>query len=254
LKELAPRDIVARAIVSEIKRRDVPCVFLDVTHLDPDMLRSHFPTVYEKCLSVGIDITREPIPIVPAQHYQCGGVVTDLDGRTNIERLYAAGEVACTGVHGANRLASNSLLEAMVFGFRAACHTLDSVNLLLPGNSPLPQNQVSPDVEAAPSEADVTRMREEIQHTMQRYAGIVRTTSELQYCRQEIAKSLSVLNRWAELNPQTLVTFWETRNMAQVGWLIVESALHRKESRGLHYILDYPEPVETENHDTVLKS
>ncbi|MCS6776297.1 MAG: L-aspartate oxidase [Chloroherpetonaceae bacterium] len=248
LRELAPRDVVARAIVNEIKRRDVPCVYLDVTHLDPVRLRTHFPTVYERCLSVGIDITREPIPIVPAQHYQCGGVVTDLDGATDIPRLYAAGEVACTGVHGANRLASNSLLEAMVFGYRAAQHTLRMAQELPPlqGGAPEPDSDIS---EAGEKKRNVTQIREQIQKTMQRNAGIVRCVADLQRCLRELEEIQTELEAMSE--PYS-VEYWETRNTAQVAWLIVRSALMRRESRGLHYVLDYPEPVEAERHDTVL--
>ncbi len=244
LAELAPRDIVARAIVSEMKRRDVPCVYLDVTHVNGDFLRAHFPTVYERCLSVGIDITRDPIPVVPAQHYQCGGVVTDLDGATVLPRLYAAGEVACTGVHGANRLASNSLLEAMVFAYRAACHTLACIR----SGPPLPAIAApvgEPDLPASPS--NLTAAREHIQREMQRNVGIVRTTAELETTRVFLKTQLQTLPP-----APTTVEGHETRNIAQVGLLIVESALLRHESRGLHYILDYPETLESERRDTVL--
>ncbi|HZP82657.1 MAG TPA: L-aspartate oxidase [Chthonomonadaceae bacterium] len=245
-RELAPRDIVARAIVSEMKRRSVPCVYLDVTHLKPDFLKSHFPTIYERCLSVGIDITKEPIPIVPAQHYQCGGVQTDLDGATNIARLYAAGEVACTGVHGANRLASNSLLEAMVFGYRAAQHTLACASTpLLPGGSAQTE---PPRTDGSASAAWSQNLRERAQRAMQQNVGIVRTTADLKQAQGEL---LAVLDQMEE-EPGASVEAWETLNIAQVGWLIVECALRRHESRGLHYILDYPEPVESERHDTVL--
>jgi L-aspartate oxidase len=246
LGALAPRDIVARAIVSEMKRRDVPCVYLDVTHLDPDFLKSHFPTIYERCRSVGIDITRQPIPIVPAQHYQCGGVVTDLDGATPIARLYAAGEVACTGVHGANRLASNSLLEAMVFGYRAARHTLTHATTPppqgMPSLSPLP----TPDSDCANR---IEMLRTQARQIMQRYVGIVRTTAELQQAQAELESILVQL----AAEPGSSVEAWEARNIVQVGWLIVRSALQRHESRGLHYSLDYPEPVESERHDTLLE-
>ncbi|HZO90591.1 MAG TPA: L-aspartate oxidase [Chthonomonadaceae bacterium] len=247
LAELAPRDIVARAIVSEMKRRNAPCVYLDVTHLDPELLKSHFPTVYERCLSVGIDITRQPIPVTPAQHYQCGGIVTDLDGATNIARLYAAGEVACTGVHGANRLASNSLLEALVFGYRAAKHTIAHASAALPADGravslPFPSETPAPDRE------EIGRLRTTVQETMQRYVGIVRTTAELQRAQETVGSAL----RQLEGALGTSVEAWEARNIAQVGLLIIRCALHRHESRGLHFTLDYPEPVESERHDTVL--
>lgn len=245
LKELAPRDIVARAIVSEMKRKEVPCVFLNVTHLDPDFLKSHFPTVYERCLSVGIDITREPIPIVPAQHYQCGGVVTDLNGATRLHRLYAAGEVAFTGVHGANRLASNSLLEAMVFGHRAALDALERYRTQ-------PQEMSNRcELEAAallPNE--IHALKERIQRRMQRYVGIVRTTAELLETRQALREWSSQLSSPLPGQVEAL----EARNMAQVGLLIVESALRRHESRGLHFILDYPDRVSAECHDTLLRA
>jgi L-aspartate oxidase len=242
LGALAPRDIVARAIVSEMKRRDVPCVYLDVTHLDPEFLREHFPTVYERCLSVGIDITQQPIPIVPAQHYQCGGVVTDLEGCTNIARLYAAGEVACTGVHGANRLASNSLLEAMVYGYRAALHTLEHQRDTPPEGMPC-----RCDDPVSLSEDVIDPLWKSIRRLMQRNVGIVRTTAELEKTRKELAQIREALGQ----EPDT-VAAWETKNIATVGSLIVESALRRHESRGLHFILDYPELVEAERHDTIL--
>jgi L-aspartate oxidase len=249
LAELAPRDVVARAIVSEMRRRNVPCVYLDATHLNPEFLKAHFPTIYERCLSVGIDITREPIPVVPAQHYQCGGVVTDLDGATNIARLYAAGEVACTGVHGANRLASNSLLEAMVFGYRAARHTVEAVAAPLPAHtrSVAPKHERPSDLEID-TPATTGALRAEVQQTMQHRVGIVRTTADLEQARCELENILQAL----DARSGTTVEAWEAGNIAQVGLLIVECALRRHESRGLHFTLDYPEPVESERHDTVL--
>ena len=257
LRELAPRDIVARAIVAEMKRRDVPCVYLNVTHLPAEMLRSHFPTVYERCLSVGIDITTTPIPIVPAQHYQCGGVVTDLDGATNIARLYAAGEVACTGVHGANRLASNSLLEAMVYGYRAAARTLseretgrqgdgetgsagvETVCLLAGGNNGSGEGL---------SAEMVAGVRDKIIRTMQQDVGIMRSTEELTLAQNTLRECLGILSGAA----LTDVAAWEAFNIAQVGALIIYSALRRHESRGLHYTTDYPETLDRERHDTLL--
>ncbi len=251
LGDLAPRDIVARAIVSEIHRREVPCVYLDATHLDPDFLKSHFPTVYERCLSVGIDITKEPIPIVPAQHYQCGGVITDLDGATGIDRLYAAGEVACTGVHGANRLASNSLLEALVIGYRAATHTLlyyvkTSSFRGLGENEPVTTVGYARGAETV---SGATKIVKQAQKIMQRYVGIVRTTAELLQAQSE----LNCLQSELSFQNDASVSAWEARNCLQVGALIIESALIRHESRGLHYTLDYPETLESQKHDTVLQ-
>ncbi len=245
LKELAPRDIVARAIESEIKRRGVECVYLDATGLDSEMLASHFPTVMERCRSVDIDITRDYIPIVPAQHYQCGGVVTDLNGSTSIARLYAAGEVACTGVHGANRLASNSLLEAMVFGKRAAIHAL----------------------KCADTEPSITGLREferdanptttvesqaiwnEVRDIMQRSAGIVRSTDSMLAATESVNSNLSKLN----VHGGTIETY-EARNAIQTAQLILKSAIMRHESRGLHFTVDYPESVESELHDTIIEN
>jgi L-aspartate oxidase len=247
LAELAPRDIVARAIVSEMRRLNAPCVYLDATQIDHELLRTHFPTVYERCLSVGIDITKVPIPIVPAQHYQCGGVLTDLDGTTPIQSLYAAGEVACTGVHGANRLASNSLLEAMVFGRRAANHVLTSCP------SPHIDLQLSEvDYEGMdepePPTVDIATLGDRVKRIMQQHVGIVRSTAELEAAAEDLRGIVTTLLTSA----LATVEDWETLNIAQVGLLIVESALCRHESRGLHYIIDYPETLESERHDTVL--
>jgi L-aspartate oxidase len=245
LAELAPRDIVARAIVSEMRRKDVDCVYLDATHIDPEILKTHFPTVYQRCLSVGIDLSREWIPIVPAQHYQCGGVMTDLHGATSIPRLYAAGEVACTGVHGANRLASNSLLEAMVFGHRAAGASLEACSKPIEG-APPPQERRLPDGKEDTEACEALRI--ELQQLMQRYVGIVRETTELEKTQARLIEIERSLN---DLHPG-METF-EARNMAQVAQLIVASALRRHESRGLHYILDYPELSPDERHDTVMR-
>ena len=259
LRELAPRDIVARAIVTEMKRRNVPCVYLNVTHINEAFLRSHFPTVYERCLSVGIDITKEPVPIVPAQHYQCGGVVTDLNGATNLPRLYAAGEVACTGVHGANRLASNSLLEAMVFGYRAAQHTLEEEGKREKGKGKREESREEKTIQTSDSAiqnadalsgAEIAHIRERVVRAMQMDVGIMRSTAELTLAQNTLRDCLQALGA----TPPHTVEAWETRNIAQVGTLIVESALRRHESRGLHYTLDYPETLESERHDTILSA
>ena len=243
--ELAPRDIVARAIVSEMKRKEVPCVYLDATHIDHGLLKSHFPTVFERCRAVGIDITQTPIPITPAQHYQCGGVKTDLMGRTGVEGLYAAGEVACTGVHGANRLASNSLLEAMVFGYRAA---EDSLQLVKRPYNHVETEPEQPVLHASGHHANTDAAVAAVREVMQRNVGIVRTTQELIDAEKTVAAAEAQIAGFDPLNPDS----WEAANIALVGKLIIQSALLRKESRGLHYTTDYPEQREDERHDSVL--
>jgi len=237
---LAPRDVVARAIDAELKKSGDECVYLDVTHLDPDRLKSRFPNIYEKCLSVGIDITKDWIPIVPAAHYSCGGVLTDVNARTSIDRLYACGEVACTGVHGANRLASNSLLEALVFAHRGAA---DSQRLMAdwvrhggPDLPDFPNERHTQDV----SPKAVSELTERIRCAMWAYVGIVRTNERLEKARADIgdiASQVEKLYASGKLSRELL----ELRNLATVAGLIVESAMSRKESRGLHYNLDYPE-------------
>ncbi len=245
LAELAPRDIVARAIVREMQIHDVPCVYLDVTHLDPEMLKTHFPTVYERCLSVGIDICQQPIPIVPAQHYQCGGVQTDMNGFTGIDRLYAAGEVTCTGVHGANRLASNSLLEAMVFGYRAA---IQSRNDTTPLNSlPFPEVTLPPVSQSNPDQ--MVECVTSIKAVMQKQVGILRTTHDLLDAQSKVSSSRDLLQKLSKVNAD----IFEACNIAEVALLIIESAIKRHESRGLHYVQDYPDSLDTEKHDTLLK-
>ena len=245
LKELAPRDIVARAIVSEMKLRNAECVYLDATHISPDVLADHFPTVSQKCLEVGIDVTREPIPIVPAQHYQCGGVVTGLQGETAIRGLYAAGEVACTGVHGANRLASNSLLEAMVFGRRAVLHALmdctaTATTMQTWGKSSKTSSEPLDDEEALAAHHCVQRI-------MHRSAGIVRSTAEMEAALRKVDGCLDVFHG------HTLsASACEARNAITVAALILRSALTRLESRGLHYTVDYPERSAESPRDTVL--
>ncbi|MCS7066665.1 MAG: FAD-binding protein, partial [Fimbriimonadales bacterium] len=242
--ELAPRDIVARAIDAELKKTGDPFVYLDISHRNPAFIKQRFPTIYQRCLEHGIDITREPIPVVPAAHYVCGGVWTDLWGRTTIKRLYACGEVACTGVHGANRLASNSLLEALVFAERAAQHA--STRLYEPPPTP-PLNPS--DLADLPELADLTdlsepfdwaEMRLRIRRLMHSKVGIVRQVKRLRQAQAELSDSIARIEAHHRRQPPSVLAS-ETRNIATCAQLIIECALRRCESRGLHSLLDYPD-------------
>jgi L-aspartate oxidase len=249
-KELAPRDIVARSIDAEMKRRGDDCAFLDMTHLPKSFLIEHFPNIYATCKEFGIDMAVQPIPVVPAAHYQCGGVVTDLVGRTSLPRLYAIGEVSCTGLHGANRLASNSLLEGLVFGRRAALRAVDE---LADASGPAPElPEWNPGDALAPEEGVVVAHNwDEVRRLMWNYVGIVRTMKRLDRARTRIRMLRDEIREYYwqyRLTPDLV----ELRNLADVALLIVECARQRKESRGLHYLLDHPAPDERWVRDTVL--
>jgi L-aspartate oxidase len=234
---LAPRDIVARAIDDEMKRSGAACVYLDITRKSEEFLRGRFPNIFGHCESLGINIARQPIPVVPAAHYQCGGVMVNPDGATSLAGLYAVGEVACTGLHGANRLASNSLLEALVLAHRSSV----AIGGLLPGIRPVADLPAWEEGEASdPDElVIVTHNWKEIRQIMWDYVGIVRTDKRL----ERAARRLDILLReiheyyW---NFKVTSDLLELRNLALVSWLIVQSAMKRKESRGLHYTLNYP--------------
>lgn len=247
LKSLAPRDVVARAIDNELKRSGADSVFLDMTHLEPDFVRSRFPTIHDRCLALGIDITRQPIPVVPAAHYQCGGVMTDEHGRTPIRNLYAVGETAYTGLHGANRLASNSLLEGVVFGARAA-------EAVRQAEAVRPQKVVpwTPGHAADSNDAIVVTLNwDEVRRFMWSYLGIVRSDKRIERARHRIQLLRQEINEYYwdfRVNADIV----ELRNLALVAHLVIESARRRKESRGLHYTLDYPDKDPNWQRETVL--
>jgi L-aspartate oxidase len=246
--ELAPRDIVARAIDHEIKRLGLDYVHLDISHRDPEFVREHFPNIYEKLMGLGIDITAEPIPVVPAQHYTCGGVVVDLHGCTDAPGLYAAGEVTQSGLHGANRLASNSLLECLVFGEAAARHIAGSWGSLpdVPAIRGWDESRVTDSDE----EVVIAQTWGEIRRFMWNYVGIVRTTKRLERAKHRIdmlRREVTDYYGHFRVTPDLI----ELRNLVEVADLIVRSALSRHESRGLHYTLDFPELL-PEAKDTVL--
>ena len=234
---LAPRDIVARAIDNEMKLRGEEHVYLDVTHKDPEETKKHFPNIYKKCLSIGIDITKDYIPVAPAAHYLCGGIKVDLNGQSSIGRLYAIGECSCTGLHGGNRLASNSLIEAVVYADAAAKHSLSIVDRY-DFNEDIPE--WNDDGTMNPEERVlITQSMKEVNQIMEAYVGIVRSNIRL----------IRAWNRLDILYEETERLFkrckatrelCELRNMINIGYLITRQAMERKESRGLHYTIDYP--------------
>jgi L-aspartate oxidase len=238
--ELAPRDIVARAIDFEMKKHGLDYVHLDATHLGEAFIKEHFPMIYARCMSLGLDITKEPIPVVPAAHYTCGGVVTDIKGKTDLPGLYAVGEATYTGLHGANRLASNSLLECVVLGRAAALHIAQQ--------SPTTSHALPEWDESRVTDADeevvITQNWDELRRFMWNFVSIVRTTKRLERAQHRIRLLKEEIDEYYanfRITPDLL----ELRNLVDVASLIVNSALSRHESRGLHYSLDFPETLPT---------
>ena len=244
--ELAPRDVVARAIDFEMKKRGLDFVYLDISHKPADFLKAHFPNIYVKCLSLGIDITTDPIPVVPAAHYTCGGIVTDLRGRTDVDDLYAIGEVSCTGLHGANRLASNSLLECLVFSEAVANDMLNQPSRASPMLPAWDESRVT----NADEEVIISHNWDELRRFMWDYVGIVRTDKRLERAMHRIELLQSEIHDYYA-NFRISNDLIELRNLVLTAELIVRCALARKESRGLHFSLDYPE-LAAEAKDTVL--
>jgi L-aspartate oxidase len=247
--ELAPRDIVARAIDHEMKRIGSKYVLLDISHRDNDFIRSHFPTIYARCLELGIDMTKEPIPVVPAAHYTCGGVLTDVRARTDVPGLYAIGETAYTGLHGANRMASNSLLECLVFGELAAAD-IEAKMTDWPSPMEVPAWDASR-VTEPDEEVVISHNWEELRRFMWDYVGIVRTNKRLQRAKRRIdLLRQEIIENYSDFRVDN--DLLELRNLVEVADLIVQSAQRRRESRGLHYTLDFPQMDPTQLYPTIL--
>lgn len=242
LKDLAFRDIVARAIDTEMKKSGDDCVFLDITHRSSDFLKKRFPNILEKCLSLGIDITKDPIPVVPAAHYMCGGIVTDKFGQTTVSHLYAIGECACTGLHGANRLASNSLLEAMVYAHEAAGHCASNIASWRSRSLPEVPECYTRKANGSGAQSEMVLIAHNwdiIRRLMWNYVGIVRTDKRLALAQNHIAQIRMEIREHLPNIPINSDLI-ELQNLALVAELIIRCALQRKESRGLHYNLDHP--------------
>jgi L-aspartate oxidase len=248
MKDLAPRDVVARAIDFEMKKSGADCVWLDMTHKAPTFLRDRFPNIYARTKSLGVDLTVEPIPVVPAAHYMCGGVLVDGDGRSSLPGLWAVGEVASTGLHGANRLASNSLLEGLVFGHRAAC-ALEKVAF---DALPEPPDWDPGGATTSEEAVIVTNDWDELRRFMWNYVGIVRSDRRLVRASRRIALLKEEIREYYFRHLVTL-DLLELRNIADVAELIITSAAFRRESRGLHYNVDHPETDPRQRCDTVLR-
>lgn len=252
LGSLAPRDIVARGIDAEMKKTGEPCVYLDITHKPVEFLKSHFPHIFAKCLEYGIDMSKQPIPVVPAAHYLCGGVVTDINGQTDLLGLFAIGETACTGFHGANRLASNSLLECLTMAHNCADFLLKNWNEIESKTS----ISTEPKPWAKPENTDsdemivISHMWEEIRRLMWNYVGIVRSTKRLERAQHRLKNIKSEVKEYYS-NMKVHSDIIELRNIAIVADLTVECALRRHESRGIHYSLDYPK-TEAQGQDTII--
>jgi L-aspartate oxidase len=251
LKDLAPRDIVARAIDRELKESGEEYVLLDLTHLDADFIKRRFPNIYKECLRYGFDITQRTIPVVPAAHYSCGGVVSEIDGRTELPGLYTAGEVAMSGMHGANRLASNSLLESVVMARSAADASVRyRAEVDFPDEVPVDKTLAS-SLQYPREKILIAHDRRELTRVMSDFVGIVRSVERLQLALEKVRNIKEAIEQYYLATPATYAVV-ELRNIATVAELIIRSALMRNESRGLHYVEDYPDTSTEYEHDTVI--